>query len=80
MAAAYSETHAHLRARVLPYPRAIFNIDSPERMWAVHLMRLFLSLLLVVVAVNVPTNVIRGALDLPRFRSKLSSTYSSYLS
>jgi predicted permease len=53
MAAAYPETHAHLRARVLPYPRAFADIDSPQIVWTLHLFRLFVSLLLVVVAVNV---------------------------
>lgn len=80
MAAAYPETHAHLRPRVLPYPRAFFGIDSPEEVWQVYLFRLFLSLLLVVVAVNVATLVyartatrvgeiaVRGALGASRAR------------
>jgi predicted permease len=53
MAAAYPGTHGHLRPRVLSYPRAFFDIDSPAMVWTAHLFRLFLSLLLVVVAVNV---------------------------
>src|SRR5688572_8477886 len=53
MAAAYPQTHAQLQPRVLPYTRAFFDMDSPESVWAGHLFRLFFSLLLVVVAVNV---------------------------
>jgi predicted permease len=53
MAAAFPETHERLRPRVLPYTRAFFDIDGPEVIWAMHLFRLSLSLLLVVVAVNV---------------------------
>jgi predicted permease len=53
MAAAHPDTHGHLRPRVLSYPRAFYDIDSPEIVWTLHSFRLFLSLLLVVVAVNV---------------------------
>jgi predicted permease len=53
LAAAYPETHARLRPRVLPYTRAFFDIDGPETVWTVQLFRFFVSLLLVVVAVNV---------------------------
>ena len=53
MATAYPETHERLQPRVLPYTRAFFGIDSPETVWTLYLFRFFLSLLLVVVAVNV---------------------------
>lgn len=53
MAAAYPETHEQLRPRVLPYTRAFFDIDGPEQVWTGRLLQLFISLLLVVVAVNV---------------------------
>jgi putative ABC transport system permease protein len=53
MAAAYPSTHQRLRPRVVHYTRAFFDMDSPAMLWTAHLFRLFLSLLLVVVAVNV---------------------------
>jgi predicted permease len=53
MAAAYPDTHERLRPRVLHYTRAFFDMDSPEMIWAARLWRVFVSLLLVVVAVNV---------------------------
>jgi predicted permease len=53
MSAAYPETYERLRPRVLPYTRAFFDIDGPETVWTARLFRLFVSLLLVVVAINV---------------------------
>ena len=53
MAVVRPETHGHLRPRVLSYTRACFDIDSPEIVWSLYMFRLFVSLLLVVVAVNV---------------------------
>ncbi|MEX2284745.1 MAG: ABC transporter permease [Gemmatimonadota bacterium] len=54
MAAAYPDTHQRLRPRVIHYTRAFFDLDTPGAIWTFgYLFRLFLSLLLVVVAVNV---------------------------
>ena len=53
MAAASPGTHGQLRPHVLPYPRAFFDIDTPATIWQLHLFRLFVSLVLVAVAVNV---------------------------
>ena len=53
MASAYPETHERLRPRVLPYTRAFFDVDSPELIWTLNSFRLFIALLLVVIAVNV---------------------------
>lgn len=51
--AAYPETHEQLRPQVLSYERAYFDIDSPEIIRTLYMFRIFVSLLLVVVAVNV---------------------------
>jgi predicted permease len=53
MTAAYPDTHEHLRPRVVSYTRAFFDMDSPAMVWTGHLYRFFMSLLLVLVAVNV---------------------------
>ena len=53
MAAAYPESHAQLRPMVLRYTHAFFDIESPAMALAMHALRLVVSLLLVVVAVNV---------------------------
>lgn len=52
-AAAYPETHARLRPRVLRYTRPFFDVDSPMIAWALRMAQLAISLLLIVVAVNV---------------------------
>ena len=53
MATAHPETHGRLRPRVLAYPRAWFDGDQSVSRLSMYVFRLFLSLLLVVVAVNV---------------------------
>ena len=53
MAAAYPDTHGHLRPRVLPYALPFTDADSPEAQWLLRLLQLGIGLLLVVVAVNV---------------------------
>lgn len=52
MAETYPGTHERLRPRVLPYTRAFLGMSDAE-IWALLRLRLFLGLLLVVVAVNV---------------------------
>jgi predicted permease len=52
-ASAFPRSHRNLRPRVLSYPRAFFSIDGPQAVWSLYLFRIFLSALLVVVAVNV---------------------------
>ncbi|MDQ3515293.1 MAG: ABC transporter permease, partial [Gemmatimonadota bacterium] len=59
-AAAHPGTHERLRPWVRSYTRAFFDIDNPENPGSVakaQLFRLFISLLLVVVAVNVASLV-----------------------
>lgn len=51
LAAAYPETHQHIRPRVLPYARSF--LDAPELAWVFYLVQLLISMLLVVIAVNV---------------------------
>ena len=53
MAAAYPESHAQLRPVVLRYTHAFFDIESPAMALAMHALKLVVSLLLVVVAINV---------------------------
>jgi putative ABC transport system permease protein len=53
IAPAGAAAHERLRPQVLPYTRAFFDIDDPATIWTVHLLRLFVSGLLAVVAVNV---------------------------
>lgn len=53
MAAAHPRSHGHLRAQLLPYAHPFFDLDTPFMMWALHLLQLTISLLLLVVAVNV---------------------------
>lgn len=50
---AWPETHAHLRAQVLPYTYLYTQINSPVRAMQLQAIKLALALLLVVVAVNV---------------------------
>ena len=49
----YPSTYEQLRPQLLSYTRAFFDIDGSKTERAAHLFRLFVSLLLVVVAVNV---------------------------
>jgi putative ABC transport system permease protein len=51
-AAAFPDTHRHLRPRVLPYAYPLLDIQDVG-LWEVGMMQLVVSLLLVVVAVNV---------------------------
>ncbi len=53
MAVAHPATREQLRPRVLSYTRAFFDFDGPDTVWTLQLFRFFVSLLLVVVAVNV---------------------------
>jgi predicted permease len=53
MAAAYPTTHGQLRPVILPYALPFFDIDSPGMELALHALKVTISLLLVVVAVNV---------------------------
>jgi predicted permease len=53
MAAAYPDTHLHLRPWIRPYTHPFMGIDSPARALLVRSLQLGLSLLLVVVSVNV---------------------------
>ena len=51
-AAAYPETHAHLRARVLPFTADNDLVDDFSA-WMLHALRVVVSLLLVVICANV---------------------------
>lgn len=51
-AAAHPATHGRLRLVVLPYTREYLDVDDPVVAWAFSLLRLLVSGLLVVVAVN----------------------------
>ncbi|MFL5582030.1 MAG: ABC transporter permease, partial [Gemmatimonadaceae bacterium] len=51
LAAAHPETHAHVRARVVPYTHAF--TDTPETAWILYLVQLGISMLLVVIGTNV---------------------------
>ncbi len=53
MAAAFPQTHAHLRPRLLPYTHALLNIEGPTMALALRALQLVVSLLLVIVSVNV---------------------------
>jgi len=53
MSSLHVEMYRDLRPQILPYSRAFFGIDDPKIVWQTYLLRLFLSLLVVVVAVNV---------------------------
>jgi putative ABC transport system permease protein len=55
LAAAYPQSHEHVRVEVLPYALSFF--DSPEMVWALHLLQLLISMLLVVIGTNVATLV-----------------------
>jgi putative ABC transport system permease protein len=52
-AAAFPETHAHLRPLVLPYTYPLDGIEDREDLWNAAAMQLMLSLLLIAIAVNV---------------------------
>ena len=51
LAAAHPRSHEHVRTTVMPYTLAFF--DSPELAWALHLLQLLVSMLLVVIGTNV---------------------------
>ncbi len=53
MAAAFPETHEHLRPRILPYTWSILNQDDPAMVLALRAVQLAVSLLLILVAANV---------------------------
>ena len=53
MAAAFPDTHEHLRPEVMPYTYPFFDIDNPETVWSLHLIQFLVSLLIVIVCVNV---------------------------
>lgn len=53
LASTYPETHARLRPRVLAYADPYVGVDDPSMRYALHALQLFISLILVVVAVNV---------------------------
>jgi len=52
MAAEAPATYGRLRPIVLPYTLETLDIDRPEFVWALHILQLLISALLVVVAVN----------------------------
>lgn len=52
-AAAFPETHAHLRPQVLPYTYPLDGIEDREDLWNAAAIQLMLSLLLIAIAVNV---------------------------
>lgn len=53
MAAAYPDTHEHLRPTIVPYTYTAFAVDSQTIAWRMYTVQLVVSLLLVLVAVNV---------------------------
>ncbi|MEP6833810.1 MAG: ABC transporter permease [Gemmatimonas sp.] len=53
MSLLHVETYRDLRPQILPYSRAFFGFDDPTIVWQAYVLRLFLSLLVVVVSVNV---------------------------
>ena len=55
LAADHPATHGQIRPRVVPYAYSFF--DSPEVIWALHLVQFLVSLLLVVIGTNVATLV-----------------------
>jgi putative ABC transport system permease protein len=52
-AAAFPDTHAHLRPLVLPYTYPLDGIEDRDDLWNAAAMQLVLSLLLIAIAVNV---------------------------
>ena len=52
-AAAFPETHVHLRPQVLPYTYPLDGIEEREDLWNAAGMQLMLTLLLIAIAVNV---------------------------
>jgi predicted permease len=52
-AAAYPDTHARFRPRVMRYTRPFMDLDSPALVLALRAVQLAIGLLLIVVAVNV---------------------------
>ncbi|HEX2167063.1 MAG TPA: ABC transporter permease [Longimicrobiales bacterium] len=52
-AAAFPETHAHLRPLVLPYTYPLDGIEDRDDLWNAAAVQLTLSLLLIAIAVNV---------------------------
>ncbi len=55
LAAEYPKSHQQIRPRVLPYALSFF--DSPELVWALHLVQLLITMILVVIGTNVATLV-----------------------
>lgn len=53
MAAAYADTHEHLRPAILPYAHPQFDVDNPAIAWLMYTVQLGVSLLLVLIAANV---------------------------
>ena len=53
MAAAYPDTHQHLRPTIVPYANTLSGVDSPGIAWALYMVQVGTSLLLVLVAANV---------------------------
>ena len=51
LAAAYPETHSHIRPRIVSYTKSF--LDDPALAWAFHLAQLLVSMLLVVIGTNV---------------------------
>ena len=51
LATTFPQSHEHVVPKVLSYPRTF--IDSPDLIWAFHLMQLLISMLLVVIGTNV---------------------------
>ncbi len=52
-AAAHPDTHAQLRPQVVPFTVAFTDVSGGDSRWALYLVQLLVSMLLVVVAVNV---------------------------
>jgi predicted permease len=53
VAAAFPETHEHLRPRITPYTYPFLGIDSPAMAWTLRSFVIAVSMLLVLAAVNV---------------------------
>lgn len=47
------QTHAHLRPRVLPFTYPFFDLHDAGAAWAVHVIQMIISMLLILVSVNV---------------------------
>ncbi|HUG14397.1 MAG TPA: ABC transporter permease, partial [Thermomicrobiales bacterium] len=53
LATSHPDIHGHVRAQVVPYTHAYFDIDVPIVAWGLRLVQALITLLLVVVGVNV---------------------------